>query len=130
MALTPDDVDLAQEVSEGWGVASDGGLTVALDLELTDELRREGQARELVRAIQDARKAAGLDVSDRIELGVSATGEVAASFDAFRDYVVGETLAIEVADAPLDGDAFRHGGGDRRLAVRISLRKAARPRRV
>ena len=95
VSLTPDDVDLAQEVSEGWGVASDGGLTVALDLELTDSLRREGQARELVRAIQDARKAAGLDVSDRIALGVSATGDVAASFDTFRDYVAGETLALE-----------------------------------
>jgi isoleucyl-tRNA synthetase len=125
--LTPDDVDLAQEVSEGWGVASDGGLTVALDLELTDELRREGQARELVRAIQDARKAAGLDVSDRIELGVSATGDVAASFDAFRDYVVGETLAVHGADAPLDGEGFRHEVEIDGQTVGISLRKASTP---
>jgi isoleucyl-tRNA synthetase len=125
--LTPDDVDLAQEVSEGWGVASDAGLTVALDLELTDELRREGQARELVRAIQDARKAAGLDVSDRIELGVSATGDVAASFDAFRDHVVGETLAVVVADAPLDGDAFRQDVDVDGQTVSISLRKASIP---
>jgi isoleucyl-tRNA synthetase len=127
LPLTPDDVDLAQEVSEGWGVASDGGITVALDLELTDELRREGQARELVRAIQDARKAAGLDVSDRIELGVSATGDVAASFDAFRDHVVGETLATVVADAPLDGDAFRHDVDIDGQAVGISLRKVSSP---
>jgi len=127
VTLTPDDVDLAQEVSEGWGVASDGGLTVALDLELTDELRREGQARELVRAIQDARKAAGLDVSDRIELGVSATSDVAAAFDAFRDYVAGETLAVKVADAPLDGDAFRLEVDIDGQSVGISLRKASTP---
>ena len=74
---TPDDVDLTQEVREGWGVASDGGITVALDLELTEELRREGLARELVRRVQDARKAADLDVSDRIELGVASGGSVA-----------------------------------------------------
>jgi isoleucyl-tRNA synthetase len=127
VTLTPDDVDLAQEVSEGWGVASDGGLTVALDLELTDELRREGQARELVRAIQDARKAAILDVSDRIELGVSATSDVAASFDAFRDYVAGETLAVKVVDAPLDGDAFRLEVEIDGQSVGISLRKASTP---
>ena len=61
--LGGDDVDLAQDVREGWGVASDGGLTVALDLDLDDDLRREGVARELVRVIQDARKDAGLEVS-------------------------------------------------------------------
>ena len=127
VTLTPDDVDLAQEVSEGWGVASDGGLTVALDLELTDELAVEGQARELVRAIQDARKAAILDVSDRIELGVSATSDVAASFDAFRDYVAGETLAVNVVDAPLDGDAFRLEVEIDGQSVGISLRKASTP---
>ena len=125
--LAPDDVDLAQEVSEGWGVASEGGLTVALDLELTDDLRREGQARELVRAIQDARKEAGLDVSDRIELGLSAAGDVAASFDAFRDHVVGETLATVVTNAPLDGDAYRHEVDVDGQRVGISLRRASNP---
>ena len=58
----PDDVELAQEVLEGWGVASDGGVTVALELELTPELRSEGLARELVRVVQDARRTAGLAV--------------------------------------------------------------------
>ena len=125
--LTPDDVDLGQEVTEGWGVASDGGLTVALDLEVSDDLLREGQAREVVRAVQDARRAAGLDVSDRIDLAVSATGDVAASIAAFRDYVAGETLAVALDVGTLDGDAFRHeveiDGG----AVAITLRKAAPP---
>src|SRR4029450_5741901 len=66
VALGPSDVDLVQESVEGWGVASDGGITGALELELPRELGAEGLARELVRAVQDARKAAGLDVGDRI----------------------------------------------------------------
>jgi GAF domain-containing protein len=69
-AFTPDDVDLAQEVSEGWGVASDGGLTLALDLELTDSLRREGQARELVRAIQDSARLTDYSITGSIVSGI------------------------------------------------------------
>jgi len=76
ISLAPGDVDLTQEVREGWGVAAEGGVTVALDLELDDDLRREGLARELVRAVQDARKAAGLDVTDRIRLWVDGSREV------------------------------------------------------
>ena len=125
--LAPDDVDLGQEVTEGWGVASDGGLTVALDLEVSDDLLREGRAREVVRAVQDARRAAGLDVSDRIDLAVSATGDVAASIAAFRDYVAGETLAVALDVGTLDGDAFRHEVDIDGAAVAITLRKAAPP---
>ena len=101
--LGSDDVDLAQDVREGWGVASDGGLTVALDLDLDEDLRREGVARELVRVIQDARKDAGLDVSDRIQLGVEAGPTVMAAIAAHRDTVVGETLAVDLILGELDG---------------------------
>ena len=66
-------------------------------------------------------------MSDRIELGVSATSDVAASFDAFRDYVAGETLAVNVTDAPLDGDAFRLEVEIDGQTVDISLRKASTP---
>ena len=97
--LAPVDVDLTQEVLEGWGVASDAGITVALDLELSPDLRMEGLARELVRAVQDARKAAGLDVSDRIALSVVAAGEVAEAFVRHRATVGAETLATELLDA-------------------------------
>ena len=105
--LEPDDVDLAQEVREGWGVASEGGLTVALDLELTDDLRLEGLARELVRRIQDERRDAGLDVGDRIVLGVRASGAVAEALSAHRDHVAGETLAVELVDGPAPGAELR-----------------------
>ena len=126
--LAPDDVDLAQEVPRAGASRSDGGLTVALDLEVSDDLLREGLAREVVRAVQDARKAAGLDVSDRIDLAVSATGQdVAASIAAFRDYVAGETLAVALDVGTLDGDAFRHEVDIDGAAVAITLRKAAPP---
>jgi isoleucyl-tRNA synthetase len=124
LSLSPGDVDLTQEVAEGWGVASDGGMTVALDLELTGELRREGLARELIRGVQDARKAAGLHVSDRIALGISAGDRIAEALAEHRGTVTGETLAVDLSDRSLDGEAFRQDldvDGD---PVAISLRKA------
>jgi isoleucyl-tRNA synthetase len=107
VALSPGDVNLKQEVREGWGVASEGGLTVALELELTPELRREGLGREIVRLVQDARKAAGFDVSDRIALGVQIGGSVAEAFAAYRDYITSETLATQIVEGPLTDAAFR-----------------------
>jgi isoleucyl-tRNA synthetase len=128
--LQPGDVDLTQEVRQGWGVASDGGLTVALDLELTPELRKEGRARELVRVVQDARKAAGLDVSDRVDLGIQASGEIADSLAVHRDLVAGETLAVTIGDDLLP-DGFRQDADIDGTPVLITVRKsttnAARP---
>ena len=122
--LGPDDVELLQETPEGWGIASEGGVTVALELGLTPELRREGLARELVRLVQDARKAAGLDVSDRIALGIDARGDLAEAFTEHRDAVARETLAVEVRaevlpDAELRQDAEVDGS-----AVSVTLRRA------
>src|SRR5205823_2292496 len=91
--LTPQDVDLAQDVRVGWGVAAEGGLTVALDLSVTPELRLEGLARELVRLIQDARRTAGLEVTDRIALGIETSGEVSRALEEHEGYIAGETLA-------------------------------------
>jgi isoleucyl-tRNA synthetase len=123
VTLGPDDVDLAQEVREGWGVASEGGLTVALDLQLTDGLRREGLARELIRAIQEARRDAGLEVADRIQLGVQAGPQVTAALVDHRDTVAGETLAVDVIHGDVDGPTVELSiEGE---STRISLRKAA-----
>ena len=96
VTLQPDQVDLAQEVMSGWGVASESGVTVALELEIPAELRREGVARDLIRAIQDLRKAAGLHVSDRIVVGVEARGLVAEALETHRDEIAAETLAVEL----------------------------------
>jgi isoleucyl-tRNA synthetase len=124
LVLSPADVDLTQETLEGWGVATEGGVTVALELEITPSLRREGLARELVRVVQDARKAAGLDVSDRIALGIDARGDLAEAFTEHRDAVARETLAVEVRaevlpDAELRQDAEVDGS-----AVSVTLRRA------
>ncbi|MGZ4154814.1 MAG: isoleucine--tRNA ligase [Actinomycetota bacterium] len=122
--LEPADVDLVQETTEGWGVAADGGLTVALELDLDDELRREGLARELVRVVQDARKTAGLDVSDRIVLGIEASGEVATALDAFADVVARETLAIELRRGAVEDPTFEQTVDVEGSDVRVTLRRA------
>jgi isoleucyl-tRNA synthetase len=104
-----DDVVLTREVLAGWGVASDGGVTVALELELTPALRAEGLARELVRVVQDARRAAGLEVQDRIVVYLVATGELAEARDMHSGFIAGETLATEVrTDAPDDAAHTTH----------------------
>jgi isoleucyl-tRNA synthetase len=98
VAIGPGDVQLVRDVRAGIGVAAEGGVTVALELEVTPELRLEGLARELVRLVQDARRDAGLEVTDRIVLGVETSGDVARALDAHRDYVAGETLASSIED--------------------------------
>ena len=124
VSLAPDDADLVHETLEGWGVASEGGVTVALELELTPELRREGLARELVRLIQDARKAAGLHVSDRIVLGVSASGEVAEALEAHRDWIQTETLAVAAESRELEDATDRVDGRVGGSDVTVTLRRA------
>jgi len=118
------DVDLVQETAEGWGVAGEGGLTVALELELDDALLREGRARELVRVVQDARKAAGLDVSDRIVLGIEASEPFSAALDAFADVIAGETLAADLQRGAVVGAAFEQSVNVDGSAVRVTLRRA------
>lgn len=97
---------------------------VALDLELDEELRREGLARELVRAVQDLRKSAGLEVADRIVLGVEAPPEVEATLQSHLDFISQEVLAVEVRPETVDQAA---GAADLDLdgsSVRVSLRRA------
>jgi isoleucyl-tRNA synthetase len=98
--LGPEEVGVVEEPVTGWRVVREGTASVALDLEVTPELRREGLARDLVRAVQDLRKAAGLAVDDRIELAVKAEGEVAEAVAAHRDHLLGETLATALYRAP------------------------------
>ena len=72
---------------------------VALDTSLTDDLILEGIAREIVRTVQDARKSAGLEISDRIHLGISGTGLVEKARETYRDYIMSETLAADLVSA-------------------------------
>jgi isoleucyl-tRNA synthetase len=118
-----DDVVLTRDVLEGWGVASDAGVTVALELELTPALRAEGLARELIRIVQDARKAAGLDVSDRIALGIVADGAVAEARDTHEDLIAAETLATELGGVAVDDPEHRTTAEVEAQTVEVSLRR-------
>jgi isoleucyl-tRNA synthetase len=96
-SITLEACDLLIETSsaEGYSCAEDGGYLAALDTALNDELRNEGVAREIVRSVQDARKLAGLEVSDRIVLGVSGSPAIETALGEYRDYIMLETLATE-----------------------------------
>ena len=91
--LGPDDVQLVLQPLEGYQLERAGNYAVALQLDLDDELRREGLAREVVHAIQNARKGAGLQVEDRIELTLGGDDALLEAVRPHEDYVAGETLA-------------------------------------
>jgi isoleucyl-tRNA synthetase len=93
LTLTGEDVLVETSSAEGYACGQDGGYLTALDTTLNEELVREGLAREMIRTVQEARKQAGLEVSDRILLGVSGTAGVEDALGAFRDYLMSETLA-------------------------------------
>ena len=99
--LEPGDFEIVQEATGEFAVEADGGYTIALDPTITPELRSEGLARELVSRVQRLRKESGLEVADRIRLGVGAEGEFLAAFKAHRDFIMTETLATDFA---LDSD--------------------------
>lgn len=82
----------------GWSVASDANWTVALDVTLTDDLRREGLARELVNRIQSLRKESGFDVTDHVRIAVTAQPEWTDAIAQFRDYICTETLATSLLE--------------------------------
>ena len=90
VAFEPEDVLVESTSAEGYACAEEGGYLVGLDTSLTEALEREGLARELVRTVQEARKQAGLDVSDRITLRIEGSSDVAAALDVHRDYVMEE----------------------------------------
>jgi isoleucyl-tRNA synthetase len=111
--VTAEEVIITETPLEGWAVATDNGETVALDLTLTPALRRAGLARDVVRAVQEARKSAGLEVSDRIDLGWSADGELAEALREHSGLVADEVLALSFtegrsAHGPEQTDAARH----------------------
>ncbi|MCA9374207.1 isoleucine--tRNA ligase [Candidatus Peregrinibacteria bacterium] len=97
--LSGDEVEVGFHGKEGFDVASAGGVSVVLDTTITDELKQEGHAREIVRRIQDLRKEADYNVDDRIYVYVEAAEPIAASVLAFADYIKSETLALELQDA-------------------------------
>lgn len=99
------DFEIGFEDIPGWLVASDGALTVALDNTITEELRREGIARELVNRVQNLRKDSGLEVTDRIQLLLDSSAEIQSAIAQNQDYVCNEVLATEITFGTLGADA-------------------------
>ena len=97
------DVEIINEDIPGWLVANDGNLTVALEVELNDELRNEGMARELINRIQNLRKDCGLEITDRVNVTISPDDRIKSAVDSFADYIKGQVLADQVTVADNDG---------------------------
>ena len=96
LELTAEEILIETSSPEGFAVAEDGGYIVALNTEITEDLRREGLARDLVRNVQDARKEAGLQISDHIRLSLTCSAEIAAALTPHLDTLKAETLADAV----------------------------------
>ncbi len=124
VVLNPGDYAISSEDVEGWQVASEGSLTVALDIEVTPQLRLEGLSRELVNRIQNLRKASGFEVTDRIHTVVySDDPALAEALQVYSDYIKSQTLSLSIglekaADAPADAAEVEWTEGTIKLTVK------------
>lgn len=123
--LAPDEFELTARARSGFQVAEEGDLLVALDTELAPELVAEGLAREVGHRLQNLRKAAGYEISDRIGVAITADGPALNQLSGFRDWLAEEVLAVDLQlgpDASLDAadatEELELDGSSVRLAVR------------
>ncbi len=116
--IAAEEVSLSLQPLDGYEVEAEAGHAVALQLELDDELRREGLAREVVHAVQNARKGAGLEITDRIELALDGDAELLEAARAHEDYLAAEVLATSVAYEAADGATATIDG--RELVIALS----------
>jgi isoleucyl-tRNA synthetase len=121
--LTEQDVILTMKPPEGYSVEREGAHAVALDLSIDDSLLREGRSREIVHAVQNARKTAGLEVEDRIELALDGDAALLDAAREHEEYVSGETLAVELSLGDGDPTAmdYREQSDIEGLALEIAL---------
>jgi isoleucyl-tRNA synthetase len=127
VTVGPEDVIVSETPRAGWAVASGGAETVALDLELTHELRLAGLVRDIVRTVQDARKNAGLEVTDRIELWwqVGGSPEPGEAIRTHAAQIGAEVLAAEFAEGVPPDPAHYHASEDVELGLHVWFRRAA-----
>ncbi len=120
--ILPEEVEVIVEAKEGFSTASEGAYLAALTTELTHELELEGLAREFVRRVQNLRKSADLNVSDRIEVQYSSSRQMAEAVEAHEKYITDETLAISLKPEKKPAGKFQENytWGDEKLAVAIS----------
>ena len=114
------DVEIFSEDVPGWTVANEGALTVALDVEVTDELRREGVAREIVKKVQAIRKESGFEITDRISVVLSSSDLSDAAVEQFREYICNQVLAdsLEVDTALSEGEDIELEGCTIKVTVK------------
>ena len=122
VALSAEEVLVTERPRSGWTVATGPGATVALDLEITPELRRAGLFREVVRLVQEARKTTGLDVTDRIELWWQASAGLAEAVQEGSLRLAEEVLAVSVVEGRPTADLLEHSSFE--LGLRFWLRQA------
>ena len=103
LVIDATDVDIISEDIPGWLVSNEGNLTVALEVELNDELVKEGTARELINRIQNLRKDSGLEITDRIKVTIAPDEIINSAIEAYSDYIKGQVLADEIVIAENDG---------------------------
>jgi isoleucyl-tRNA synthetase len=127
--LGPDDVEVRASRHADFALAQEGGWAVALDLELDDDLRREGLAREVARDVNDLRKQRGLALSDRISLVVEAGPTLSAAIEAHRAWISTQVLAVTLDLGPAGDDAVELDieGEPLRVALQVAAPPAARP---
>ncbi|MFI3281257.1 MAG: isoleucine--tRNA ligase [Rikenellaceae bacterium] len=106
IVVTPADFEITSEDMPGWLVASEGKLTVALDITITDSLKAEGVARELVNRIQNIRKESGLEVTDKIHVEIEAKEIVAAALAGYAEYIASQTLSLSVKGSQAPAGSF------------------------
>jgi isoleucyl-tRNA synthetase len=127
VTLEPADLWVSTKAPEGWAGVVDRGTQVLIDARLTDDLKAEGMARDVIRQVQDLRKTANLQMEDRIELYLETESEaLRKAVEAHREYIGAETLTVTWAQAPLDGEAQRAEVKIDGNALTIHLRKVAR----
>ena len=102
--LEKEDVEIINEDIPGWLVANEGNVTVALEVELTEELLQEGLARELINRIQNMRKDSGLEITDRIDILVAEYEKMNAAIEHYGEYIKGQVLADNITIAANDGE--------------------------
>ncbi len=98
------DVEIISEDIPGWLVSNEGNLTVALDITVTDELKREGMARELVNRIQNIRKSQNFDITDKVHVTISPDERINDAVEAYGDYIAHQVLALDIAIKQVDGE--------------------------
>lgn len=121
LSIAKDDVEIMSHQIEGWVVESEEGVTVAIDTELDEKLIEEGLAREFVNRVQNMRKEAGFDVTDKINISFTGSSELVKAINNFSDYISNETLAEKLISEQISDGGFRQDWkiGDYECSIRI-----------